>query len=58
MPDAKSRRLEVRTDDSTDALITEAAELLHVAKPDDERTDFPHRRANPGYGLGLLTAVS
>ncbi|SEQ05939.1 hypothetical protein SAMN05444745_103319 [Arthrobacter sp. OV608] len=58
MPHAKSRRLEVRTHESTDALITEAAELLHMAKSDDERTVFPHRRANPGYGLGLLTAVS
>ena len=58
MPNAKSRRLEVRTDDGTDAPITEAAELLHMAKSDDERTVFPHRRANPGCGLGLLTAVS
>ena len=32
MPNTKSRRLELRTDESTDALITEAAELLHVTK--------------------------
>jgi uncharacterized protein (DUF1778 family) len=32
MPNTKSRRLELRTDASTDALITEAAELLHVTK--------------------------
>ncbi|BCW51107.1 uncharacterized protein (DUF1778 family) [Arthrobacter sp. 1088] len=28
----KSRRLELRTDESTDRLIAEAAELLHVSK--------------------------
>lgn len=28
----KSRRLELRTDETTDQLISEAAELLHVSK--------------------------
>lgn len=32
MSNTKSRRLELRTDETTDALITEAAELLHVTK--------------------------
>jgi uncharacterized protein (DUF1778 family) len=32
MANPKSRRLELRTDESTGSLITEAAELLHVTK--------------------------
>ncbi|MET4589857.1 DUF1778 domain-containing protein [Arthrobacter sp. 754] len=32
MTSAKTRRLELRTDEITDELITEAAELLHVTK--------------------------
>lgn len=32
MASTKTRRLELRTDESTDELITEAAELLHVSK--------------------------
>lgn len=32
MANTKTRRLELRTDQSTDELITEAAELLHVTK--------------------------
>lgn len=32
MSDSESRRLELRMDETTDALITEAAELLHVTK--------------------------
>jgi uncharacterized protein (DUF1778 family) len=32
MTSTKTRRLELRTDESTDELITEAAELLHVTK--------------------------
>lgn len=32
MPSTKTRRLELRTDESTVELITEAAELLHVSK--------------------------
>ena len=32
MANTKTRRLELRTDESTDELITEAAELLHVTK--------------------------
>jgi uncharacterized protein (DUF1778 family) len=29
---AKTRRLELRTDENTDRMITEAAELMHVTK--------------------------
>lgn len=32
MATTKSRRLELRTDETTDRLIAEAAELLHVTK--------------------------
>lgn len=32
MASTKTRRLELRTDENTDELITEAAELLHVTK--------------------------
>lgn len=32
MSNTKSRRLELRTDETTDALITEAADLLHMTK--------------------------
>lgn len=32
MASIKTRRLELRTDENTDELITEAAELLHVTK--------------------------
>lgn len=32
MATTKSRRLELRTDEATDRLIAEAAELLHVTK--------------------------
>ena len=32
MASTKTRRLELRTDENTDQLITEAAELLHVTK--------------------------
>jgi uncharacterized protein (DUF1778 family) len=32
MAPTKTRRLEVRTDEATDELIEEAAELLHVSK--------------------------
>ena len=32
MAGTKTRRLELRTDESTDQLITEAAELLHMTK--------------------------
>ncbi|MBT2554437.1 DUF1778 domain-containing protein [Arthrobacter sp. ISL-5] len=32
MASTKTRRLELRTDESTDELITEAAELLHMTK--------------------------
>lgn len=32
MPTTKSRRLELRTDEITDRMITEAAELTHVTK--------------------------
>jgi len=49
MTTTKTRRLELRTDEATDQLISEAADLLHVTKSAfvATRPARPPRRSSP-----------